>query len=78
MADIIVTVFFGNCRYGSVGDVHEPKSKDRRMERMALTVFSVARGVLESALGRVILSLFGTVFTTERTTIGLVFWRRNS
>jgi len=35
------------------------------MERIALTVFSAGRFVLENALGGVILSLFGTFFTTK-------------
>jgi hypothetical protein len=44
--------------------------QDRQIERIALTVFSVGRFVLENALDGVIPSLFGTLFTTERTTVG--------
>ena len=36
------------------------------MGRIALTVFSIGRFVLENALGGVIPSLFGTLFTTKR------------
>jgi hypothetical protein len=35
------------------------------MERIALTVFSITRVVLENALERVIRGLFGTLFTSE-------------
>jgi len=54
---VFLTVFFG---------MHTSRNqKNRQMERIALTVFSITRLVLENALEGVIGGLFGTLFTTE-------------
>jgi hypothetical protein len=59
---VFLTVFFEMHR--------QPKPKDRQIERIALTVFSIRRRVLENALEGAILCLFGAFRTMERQPSG--------
>src|SRR5258707_1731065 len=50
---------------GLFGNAHQPKPKDRQIERIALTVFSTSGLVLENGLEGVICSQYGAHFATK-------------